>query len=135
MIHLGNNISRLRSFRRIPQKDIASKLLMTQQEYSKLEGKEVIDDDLLQKIADIIDFPVEFIKQLDNNNSAFSFNQQGGNTGNIFNQYGSEEAKKITDHYEKLLLEKESVIQEKNKTIQQKDEMIEFYKNSLKTKA
>ena len=113
MVHLGNNIAKLRGFRRLPQKDIAHTLNMSQQEYSKIEGKAQIDDDLLERIAAVIDFPAELIRELDSNVTNQSFNQQGGNSGNIttevFNQYNPTD--KIVELYEKLLKEKDDIIE------------------------
>ena len=127
MVHLGNNIAKLRGFRRIPQKEMASKLKISQQDYSKLEQKEQIDDDLLQLIADALDFPVEVIKHLDSNTSALSVNQQGGNTGSIFYQYPPD-SEGVVQLYEKLLQEKENLLKAKDEIIQQKDELIQMYK-------
>ena len=112
MVHIGNNIAKLRGFRRLPQKDVATKLNLSQQEYSKIESKAQIDDDLLDRIAEIIDFPSEIIKGLDSGITIQSCNQQGGNSENIstgtYNQYNSE---KIVELYEKLLKEKDEIIE------------------------
>jgi transcriptional regulator with XRE-family HTH domain len=121
MVHLGNNIARLRNFRRIPQKDMAARLSMSQQTYSNVENKQEIDEDLLQKIAEVLDFPVDAIRELDSH-SILSINQQGGNAGNIFYQTSSD---KLQELYEKLLKEKEEIIKTK-------DEIIEMYKKQQK---
>lgn len=110
MSHLGNNVARLRGYRQMPQKEIAAKLNITQQDYSKIEKKEVIEDDLLERIAEALDFPVELIKQIDAAPSAFSVNQQGGNTGVTFNQY-STEVDKIVELYERVIKEKDDTIE------------------------
>lgn len=110
MSHLGNNVARLRGYRQMPQKEIAAKLNITQQDYSKLEKKEMIDDDWLERIAEALGFPVELIKQLDNTTSAFSYNQQGGNTGVTFNQY-TNELDKIVELYERVIKEKDETIE------------------------
>jgi transcriptional regulator with XRE-family HTH domain len=62
MVHLGNNIAKLRGFRRMPQKDIAQRLGLTQQEYSRIESKDLVDDDLLERIAVELDFPSILLK-------------------------------------------------------------------------
>ncbi|MBW7892111.1 MAG: helix-turn-helix transcriptional regulator [Chitinophagaceae bacterium] len=122
MVHLGKNISSLRSFRRIPQKEMASKLNMAQQEYSRLESKEEIDDDLLIMIAEVLDFPVEAIKHMDSSATIQTVYQQSGNNGNGFYVNANE---KIIEMYERLLSEKDQVIQ------MQKD-VIEMFKNQQK---
>jgi len=100
MAHLGNNIARIRGFKRLTQKELASKLNMRQQDYSKIENSEEIDNEMLELISNALDIPIELIKQLDGN-SAISLNQQGGNTGNIFYQVNPIE--KIETLYERLL--------------------------------
>ena len=116
MIHLGNNISKLRGFRRMPQKDIAGKLNLTQQEYSKLENRAEIDDDMLSLIAGALDFPVELIKTMDTNGRVENVYQQDGNKGHVFN-YELSATEKIVELYERLLKEK--------------DELLEVYKKQL----
>jgi len=116
MVHLGNNIAKLRGFRRLPQKEVAGKLHLSQQEYSKLEAKAVIDDDLLERIADAINFPVELIKELENS-SIQTVHNSGSITNSVF--YQNNPVEKIIELYEKMLKEK--------------DELIELYKSQLKT--
>jgi transcriptional regulator with XRE-family HTH domain len=109
MVHLGSNIAKLRGFRRIPQKDIAERLNITQQEYSRIESKDIVDDDMLERIAIELDFPVELIKTLDNDKVQNVY-QQNGNKGHVFN-YDFSSAEKIVELYEKLLKEKDATIQ------------------------
>lgn len=129
MTHLGYNIARLRGFKRLTQKEIASKLKMRQQDYSKIENSEFVDDMLLDSIAQALEMPVELIKHLDSN-SAISYNQKGGNTGSIFYQTNNDE--RIIEVYERLLKEKDALIQQKDAVIQQKDEVIALYKKQQK---
>ena len=117
MLHIGNNIAKLRGFRRIPQKEIASKLHLSQQEYSKIECKAEIDDDMLNIIAKALDFPVELIKSMDGNGHVENVYQQEGNKGHVFN-YDLSSTEKIVELFERLLKEK--------------DEIIEMYKKQLK---
>lgn len=122
MNHVGNNIARLRNFRRMPQKEMAAKLSMSQQAYSSIENKQEIDDDLLERIAQILEFPVDAIRDLDAH-SVLSINQQGGNAGSVFYQYNPNE--KIQELYERLLKEKDDIIKSK-------DEVIEMYRKQQK---
>jgi transcriptional regulator with XRE-family HTH domain len=71
-IHHGQNIKRLREIFGIKQEFIASELDTTQQFISKLEQKEVIDDETLEKIAKAMKLPVEAIKNL-NDEATFNF--------------------------------------------------------------
>lgn len=121
MPHLGQNIARLRGFRKMPQKEMASKLNMAQQTYSNLENKAEIDEDLLDRIAAVLDFPVQAIKELDSQ-SVLSVNQQGGNTGSVFYQYNPNE--QIIELYERMLKQKDELLK-------QKDQIIEMYKKQF----
>lgn len=106
-MHLGRNIHKLRSYRGIKQQDIAKQLNMTQQNYSLIENSEKIDDNLLQRISDIIDMPVETIKNLDTENNQSIFNS-GHITESVF--YQNNPVEKIIALYERLLKEKDEMI-------------------------
>ena len=123
VVHVGNNIARLRSFQRIPQKAMAEHLQMSQQTYSNIEKKAEIDDVLLERIADVLEFPVEAIKELDAH-SVVSINQQGGNAGSVFYQFNPNE--KMQELYERMLKEKEDLIKSK-------DEIIEMFKQQQRS--
>ena len=123
MSHLGKNISSLRNFRRIPQKDMAARLQISQQEYSRMESKEEIDEEWLNRIATILDFPVEAIKNMDSAATFQTVYQQTGNNGNGFYVNSNE---KVIEMYERLLKEKDAVIE------MQKG-MIEMYKENKKS--
>ena len=108
MVHLGNNIAKLRSFRRMPQKEVAAMLNMTQPEYSRIESKEKIDDDLLDRIAEVINYPIEVIKGLnDNTNQNIYQNEINGGNGVC---YVSNPVEMIVDLYERLLESERSKI-------------------------
>lgn len=117
MQHIGRNVSQLRNFRRLKQQDIARRLGMSQQNYSLIENSESIDDEMLNKIAEIIDFPVEAIKSL-NSDSQQSFFNSGSISDSIFYPgnisdsviYQNNPLEKIVELYERLLeSEKEKV--------------------------
>ena len=61
-IHHGRNIKRLREMLGVKQEAIAVELNITQQAMSKLERKEQIEDEILEKIAKVLKVPVESIK-------------------------------------------------------------------------
>lgn len=121
MVHIGNNIARLRSFRRIPQKDMANRLGIKQQDYSRLEKKALIDDETLLKIAEELNFPVEAIKEMEASTTIQTVYQQTGNNGNGFYVITNE---KVEEMYERLLAEKDEVIK-------MQKEVIEMYKKQL----
>ena len=105
-MHLGKNVSRLRSFRGIKQNDMAKQLKMTQQNYSLIENSEHISDGVLRKIADVLDYDVQFIKEMPDAPYVYSNNQQGGNVVN----YEINPLNKIVELYEGLLaVEREKI--------------------------
>ena len=125
MQHLGSNIARIRGLRRLTQKEVADKLKITQPEYSRLENKEKIDDDPLEKIAQALEVPIEVIK---------NFKEDAVFTNNIYDQNNS-----INQVYfqfnpiEKIVELYEQVLKEKNEVIKSKDEVIEMFKKQQKT--
>jgi transcriptional regulator with XRE-family HTH domain len=98
-MHLGRNISRLRSYRGMKQDDMAKRLKMTQQNYSLIENAEHISDAVLKKVAAALDYDVDFIKQMPDAPYVYSNNQQGGNVVN----YEFNPMEKIIQLYEGLL--------------------------------
>ncbi|RKR84425.1 helix-turn-helix protein [Mucilaginibacter gracilis] len=125
MAHLGKSIASLRGLRRMTQKDMAARLNILQSEYSRIEQKEKIDDDLLDRIANALDITPEAIKNFNENaiinNFSFSFNDNAVNT-----VYNTNSIEKIVDLYD-------TVIKEKDAVIKSKDEVIEILKQQLKT--
>jgi transcriptional regulator with XRE-family HTH domain len=124
MVHLGENIARLRGLRRLTQKEMAGKLSLGQSDYSRIEQKAEIDDDLLELIANALEVSPEAIKNFDEkaiiNNISCNFNDNAVNTVYQFNPVD-----KIIELYER-------VINEKNEIIKSKDEVIEMQKQQLK---
>ena len=98
-MHVGRNVSRLRSFKGIKQSDMAKQLRMTQQNYSLIENSEHISDAVLRKIASVLDYDVQFIKDMPDAPYVYSNNQQGGNVVN----YEINPLNKIVELYESLL--------------------------------
>lgn len=58
----GYNVKRLREILGIKQDALVIGLKMDQSQISRLEGKEIIDDEILTQIANILNIPVEAIK-------------------------------------------------------------------------
>ena len=70
-VHHGRNVKRLREILGVKQEVLADKLELSQQTVSKLENKELIDDETLGKIASALHIPVETIKNF-NDEATFS---------------------------------------------------------------
>ena len=63
-VHHGRNVRRLRDILEIKQETLAFELNLSQQTISNLEAKEVIDEETLNKIADVLKIPVDAIKNM-----------------------------------------------------------------------
>jgi transcriptional regulator with XRE-family HTH domain len=112
-IHHGQNIKRLREIFGIKQEFIASELDTTPQFISKLEQKEVIDDDTLEKIANVLKLPVDTIKNL-NDEATFNIianryqdNSASTALGSNYFTCTFNPLDKVVELYERLLKEKE----------------------------
>lgn len=98
-MHIGQNITRIRSFQGIKQADMARRLHISQQAYSKIEQSPEIDEGLLDTIAAELGCQPEALRQLGDSPFMQNFNQTGGNMiGYQFNPVD-----KIVELYEALL--------------------------------
>ncbi len=61
--HLGYNVKRLREILGVKQEDLAERMQLSQQSISKLENKENLDNEILEKVANALQIPSEAIKQ------------------------------------------------------------------------
>ena len=116
MNNIGKNIARVRLFKMIGQKEMADYLNISQQEYSRIENKKIVDDKLLELIAQKLDCSVEIIKSLEQVDFiSQTVNQNNGNNGIGINNNSID---KICDIYERLLKEKDSTIKQQQDLIQ-----------------
>lgn len=80
-VRMGNNLRRLRIAANVKQEVIASALNITQQAVSKLELRDVIDDETIDKIAPLLGVAPIIIKNLkddceQNTSNFFDYSQQ-----------------------------------------------------------
>lgn len=111
-VHHGRNIKRLREMLGVKQEFIARELNMTQQAISKLEQKETLEDEILEKVSSVLSIPVDAIKNLNEDSTTNYINTFYDNKGNGFiaNNYTFNPIDKIVELYERLLnTEKEKV--------------------------
>jgi transcriptional regulator with XRE-family HTH domain len=131
MVHLGENIARLRGLRRITQKQMAGKLKLAQSVYSKVEKREEIDDQLLEQIAAALEVTPEAIKNFNENavTNIISCNFHDNAVNAVYNFNPMDKLFQVVtenkDLYERLL-------KEKDEKLQLKDEVIALYKLQLK---
>ena len=60
--HIGRNISRIRELRGMKQEALAIAIGVSQQSVSNIEGSETVDDEKLEKIAEVLGVSAEAIK-------------------------------------------------------------------------
>jgi transcriptional regulator with XRE-family HTH domain len=64
-VHQGRAVKRIREILQLKQETLANELGISQQSVSLLEGKETIDPETLEKIAEVLKVPVDAIKNFD----------------------------------------------------------------------
>jgi transcriptional regulator with XRE-family HTH domain len=118
-IHHGQNIRKLRDMLGIKQENIALEINMSQQNFSKLEQKKIIDDETLEKIADAMNISPDTIKRFNDdgiiNIISSNFHDNSGPVMYNFNPI-----EKVVELYEKLMEEKDKRILSLEKLLQEK---------------
>jgi len=87
--HIGRKISRLRELRGLKQEALALELGISQQAVSKLEQSEVIEDEVLEKVAKVLGVSAEGIRKFSDEaviNYINNFTDNSVNQGPIGNQ-------------------------------------------------
>ena len=104
-VHHGRNIKRLREMLGVKQEFIARELNMTQQAISKLEQKETLEDEILEKVSSVLNVPVDAIKNLNEEATNSYINTFYDNHGHGFfaNNFNFNPVDKIVELYERLL--------------------------------
>ena len=102
----GRNVQRVRMYFGIKQEALAADLGMSQQEVSKIEQQEEIEEEVLTKIADVLGVSPEVIRDFDVERAIYNINNIRDNTfeqgsTSIAQQFNPLE--KIIELYERLL--------------------------------
>jgi transcriptional regulator with XRE-family HTH domain len=105
---MGQKIERIRTFRGVKQEYLALKLGISQQQVSKIEQQEEIEENLLKDIADILGVTPEVIKNFDEDKITYVINHQYNiyNTeikDNATNNFVFNPIEKVAELYERLL--------------------------------
>jgi transcriptional regulator with XRE-family HTH domain len=128
MVHLGQNIARLRGMHRFTQKQMADKLKLTQPEYSKIEQKEQIDEDLLERIASVLEVEPDTIKNFGDDGKVNILSSSLHDSPGSFSHYpvfNFNPLDKVIELYERLIKENE-------KSLNEKDEIIKLLREQQK---
>jgi len=64
-VHHGRNVKRMREMLGIKQETLAKELGLSQQTVSRIESQEELEDDILNKIANVLQIQTESIKNFD----------------------------------------------------------------------
>ena len=126
-VHHGRNIKRLRDILGVKQEAIAVELDMTQQSVSKLEQREQIEDEVLDKIAGVLGVPADAIKNYNEEATisfvANTFNDHASASGNASNAnyYCTfNPIDKIVELYERMLKAEQEKVTLLQKIVDQK---------------
>lgn len=105
IVHLGQNIRRIRLIRGMKQSTFAQELGIAQQNVSKMENKINISEEQLELVAQILNTSVEAIKKFNENaviNNNILYNDQINNPVTEIITYFSSELAKKDEELEKL---------------------------------
>ncbi|MCL1670774.1 helix-turn-helix domain-containing protein [Elizabethkingia ursingii] len=133
-IHQGRNVKRFREMLGIKQEALAFDIGgdWNQKKVSLLEQKEVIEDALLQQIAEVLKIPVEAIQNFDEEQAvniiSNTFTASDNATGFIYNHYPTfnpidkiiQLYEEKTALYERMLKEKDDMMARLEKLIDKK---------------
>ena len=116
-MHIGRKICRIREIRGIKQEALAQELGITQQQVSRLEQSEVIEDEVLEKIAKVLGVTSEAVKSFKEESIFNYFNNFNDSSTGDFRQHCTfNPLDKVVELYERLLAsEREKVEMMKNK--------------------
>lgn len=73
-LSLGKKVERIRKYRGIKQEYVAQRLSLSQQQYSKIEQQDEIEENLLAQIAEILGVTPEAIKNFDDERIIYYIN-------------------------------------------------------------
>ncbi|MCX2681902.1 helix-turn-helix transcriptional regulator [Galbibacter sp. EGI 63066] len=112
--HIGRNIRTLRNLKGIKQEALAAETGISQSEISEIENSENIEDELLYKIAEVLNLTPEVIKTFDETYAFYSIDNKLENVKIYKDGYGIHQVfspiEKVVELYERLLAsEKEKV--------------------------
>lgn len=131
-IHQGRNVKRFREMLGIKQEALAFDIGgdWNQKKVSLLEQKEVIEDTLLQQIAEVLKIPVEAIQNFDEQQAvnviSNTFTASDNATGFIYNHYPTfNPIDKIIQLYEEKTALYERMLKEKDEMMARLEKLID----------
>jgi len=115
--HLGYNVKRLREILGVKQEDLAERMNLTQQSVSKLENRENMNNEMLEKIANAMNIPSDAIKNFSDEEAMniVSNNYSDNATANNYIQINNPIERIIALYEEKVALYERMLQSEKEK--------------------
>lgn len=109
--HVGRNLQRIRVYLGMKQEALASDLGVSQQEISKIEKQDEIEDGLLTKIAEVLGISTDVIKDFDVEKAICNINNykdatiSPGATATVYAAHTQQinPLEKVVELYERLL--------------------------------
>lgn len=108
--HLGRKVQRIRELKGIKQETLAAALGVTQQAISNMEQSATIENEKLQKVAEVLETTVEDLINFREEAMFTNHNYDQSTVFNYVEQY-LHPVEKIVELYERLLKEKDEVIE------------------------
>ena len=131
-IHQGRNVKRFREMLGIKQEALAFDIGgdWNQKKVSLLEQKEVIEDALLQQIAEVLKIPIEAIQNFDEEQAvniiSNTFTASDNATGFIYNHYPTfNPIDKIIQLYEEKTALYERMLKEKDEMMTRLEKLVD----------
>ena len=117
--HVGRNLQRIRVYLGMKQEALASDLGISQQEISKIEKQDEIEDGLLTKIAEVLGIPTDVIKDFDVEKAICNINNykdatiSPGATATVYAAHTQQinPIEKVVELYERLLKSEQEKIE------------------------
>ncbi|HCO66959.1 MAG TPA: XRE family transcriptional regulator [Dysgonomonas sp.] len=114
----GANVRRWREWRNINQDVLADKIGVSQATLSLYEKKEKLEPEILDKIAKVLDIPVEAITELEQGTAINIISSTlHDNSGSIFNQPTFNPIDKVVELYDEKIALYERMLKEKEEAI------------------
>ena len=117
--HVGRNLQRIRVYLGMKQEALASDLGVSQQEISKIEKQDEIEDGLLTKIAEVLGISTDVIKDFDVEKAICNINNykdatiSPGATATVYAAHNQQinPIEKVVELYERLLKSEQEKIE------------------------
>ncbi len=118
-IHQGRNVKRFREMLGLKQESLALALGddWSQKRVSLLEGKELIEEDILAQVAAILKVPVEAIKNFDEEKAIYNIQNNYDNAAHNIN-YNFNPIEKIVELYDEKVALFERLLQSEREKVE-----------------